>query len=202
MDVKVKLQGFEDLAAKLRALAPAMRKRVLRNALAAGARLVRDDAKRRAPVLKAGSKAPYRKAGTVRDAIKVRTSKRDRKDGDVGVFVNVKPLKKEQIRSFKASGGGSGFKNPNDPYYWQWLEFGRSQRSSSSARDRVARVKRKGKVLVKGVRFRRALRAVGAIKPIGFLRYGANKLPEALRIFEKTLGSWIDKVNRTGKVEP
>lgn len=202
MTITVKVEGFDELAAKLRALAPAMRKRVLRNALAAGARLVRDEAKRAAPVLKPGTRTPYRKAGTVRDAIKVRTSKDDRKDGNVGVFVNVKPLKKSAIRGFKSAGGGSGYKNPDDPFYWRWLEFGRSARAGEAARARVQRVKKGGAVVVKGVRARRRLRAVGPIAPMRFLQGAAKRLPKALRIFQTQVGAWIDRVNRTGKVDP
>lgn len=87
---------------------------MLRNALAAGARLVRDEAKRNAPVMSSAAQAPYRKPGTVKTAIKVRTSKLDRRAGNVGVFVNVKPAK----------AGQRGAKNPSDPFYWRWLEFG------------------------------------------------------------------------------
>jgi HK97 gp10 family phage protein len=106
----------DDLKRKLSEVPKAMRKRVLRNALAAGAREVRDVAKRNAPVLTLGTslKAPYRKPGTVKQAIRVRTSKADRRAGDVGVFVNVRPAK----------AGQRGAKNPNDPFYWRFLEFG------------------------------------------------------------------------------
>jgi len=114
MDDSVQLTGFDDLAKKLRELAPAMRKRVLRNALAAGARLVRDDAKRHAPLLTNAAQAPHRQRGTVKAAIRVRTSKQARKAGDVGVFVNVKPAK----------GVARGAKSRTDPFYWRWLEFG------------------------------------------------------------------------------
>lgn len=114
--------GIEELAAKIRGIAPAMRKKVLRNALAAGARLVRDDAKRNAPVLSGATKAPYRKRGTVRDAIRVRTSKSARRAGDVGVFVNVKPAK----------GADRGGKNQNDPFYWRFLEFGTKKMGARS----------------------------------------------------------------------
>jgi len=112
----VQVKGLDELKRKLADVPKALRKRVLRNALAAGAREVRDVAKRNAPVLNLGTsmKAPYRKAGTVRDAIRVRTSKADRKAGDVGVFVNVRPAK----------AGQRGAKNPNDPFYWRFLEFG------------------------------------------------------------------------------
>ncbi len=112
----VQVKGLDELKRKLADVPKALRKRVLRTALAAGAREVRDVAKRNAPVLNLGTsmKAPYRKAGTVRDAIRVRTSKADRRAGDVGVFVNVRPAK----------AGQRGAKNPNDPFYWRFLEFG------------------------------------------------------------------------------
>ena len=114
MDGEVKLHGLDDLITKLREIPSALRRRVLRNALAAGARVVRDDARRSAPVLSGAARAPYRKPGTVRNAIRVRTSKQARRVGDVGVYVNVRPAK----------GGNRGAKNANDPYYWRWLEFG------------------------------------------------------------------------------
>lgn len=112
----VRIEGMDEFKRKLAEVPKAMRKRVLRNALAAAAREVRDVAKRNAPVMTLGTslKAPYRKPGTVRDAIQVRTSKADRKAGDVGVFVNVRPAK----------AANRGAKNPNDPFYWRWLEFG------------------------------------------------------------------------------
>jgi len=112
----VRIEGLDNLKRKLAEVPKAMRKRVLRNALAAGAREVRDVAKRNAPVMTLGTslKAPYRKPGTVKQAIRVRTSKADRRAGDVGVFVNVRPAKS----------GQRGAKNPNDPFYWRFLEFG------------------------------------------------------------------------------
>ena len=112
----VRIEGLDNLKRKLAEVPKAMRKRVLRNALAAGAREVRDVAKRNAPVMTLGTslKEPYRKPGTVKQAIRVRTSKADRRAGDVGVFVNVRPAK----------AGQRGAKNPNDPFYWRFLEFG------------------------------------------------------------------------------
>jgi len=117
------IKGFDDLAAKLRAIVPAMRKRVLRNALAAGGRIVRDAAKAGAPVLQ-GS-APYRTPGLLKKSIVVRTSKRDRRAGDVGVFVNVKPApgakykNKVQVRASQR-----GAKSKTDPFYWRFVNFG------------------------------------------------------------------------------
>ena len=163
--VKATVSGLPDLKAVLLAIPRELRRRALRNALAAGARAVRDEAKRRAPVLKvstyAGSSAirrGVRKPGTLQKAIAVRTSKLARRAGNVGVFVNVKPAK----------GGNRGAKSPNDPYYWRWQEFG--------------------------------WRSAGGSKPgIAFLRAGAGRLMEALRIFQARIAPEIAKFNRTGK---
>jgi hypothetical protein len=203
------LHGFDEAIAKLKAIPVALAKKTLRNGLAAGGRLVRDEAKRLAPVLRTPS--PYRKPGTVRDAIKVRTSKVARRAGNVGVFVNVKPLKSAQIRAFKKSAFARGGKfggqyNPDDPFYWQWLNFGRSQRAGSGARSRVGRitVKRGGKTveLVRGIRARKRIRAVSPIAPIRFLERSASKFPQALSVVQSYLQKWVAKTDQSGKVIP
>lgn len=163
--ITAKVSGLPDLKAALLAIPRELRRRALRNALAAGARAVRDEAKRRAPVLKvstyAGSsviRRGVRKPGTLKKAITVRTSKLARRAGNVGVFVNVKPAK----------GGNRGAKSPNDPYYWRWQEFG--------------------------------WRSAGGSKPgAAFLRAGAGRLMEALRIFQARIAPEIAKFNLTGK---
>lgn len=177
---EVKVEGFKELADKLRATTPALRKRVLRNALAAGARVVRDEAKRNAPVLSGSMKAPYRQPGTVRNAIRVRTSKVARRAGDVGVFVNVVPakgakykttttrlfgIKLKQRSLVRASQRGA--KSPTDPFYWRFLEFGTSKMRARS-----------------------------------FLQPAAQKLDAALQIFETKVGQWFTKTNASGKVQP
>lgn len=112
--ISLKVEGLQNLQAELQALPGKLRYRALRNALAAGARVVRDQARRAAPVLRQTLRAPYRKPGTVRAAIAVRTSKAARRAGDVGVFVNVRPARK----------GLRGARSRNDPFYWRFLEFG------------------------------------------------------------------------------
>jgi HK97 gp10 family phage protein len=174
----VKVEGLERFKAQLANLTVQLRRRVLGNALRAGAREIRDTAKRNAPVLSGRNlSAPYRKPGTVRDAIRVRTSKTARKAGDVGVFVNVKPLPGNKYKTVTRGGTlrapikgyqlvkktERGAHNPNDPFYWRFLEFG--------TRNMAAR---------------------------SFLRKAADRLPQALAIFEDTLAKWINKVDRTG----
>ncbi|MDO8319079.1 HK97-gp10 family putative phage morphogenesis protein [Rhodoferax sp.] len=181
MTESFKVRGVDELIRKMREIPKQLRRRVLRNALSAGARIVRDEVKRNAPVLSGAMKAPYRKPGTVRDAIRVRTSKAARKAGDVGVFVNVKP----------ASGANKGAKNPNDPFYWRWLEFGRKARAGVPMR-----------APIKGVsRGRRALSKVGIIHPMRFLASGARKFPEALLAIEGVVSKWFAKINQSGKVD-
>lgn len=179
------IEGLDHLLAQLKALPKAMRTRVLRNALAAGARPVRDRAKRAAPVLSAASAkaAPYRKPGTVRDAISVRTSKAAKQAGNVGVFVNVRPAKGATYRtetlrsrllgvkvkrSTLKSASQRGAKSRNDPFYWRFIHFGTKKL---------------------------------AARP--FLKIAADaELPNALKIFTTQVQRWVEKVNTSGKVAP
>lgn len=118
-----RIQGLDELNRKLRDIPVKLRIKALRQALAAGARRVQVDAQQGAPVLSAAADArnPYRASGTLRKAIKVRTSKLARTQGDVGVFVNVKPLRK----------GSRSSKNPQDPFYWRFIEFGTNKFSTN-----------------------------------------------------------------------
>lgn len=172
------IRGFDDLAAKLREIPKAMRKRVLRNALAAGGRLVRDKAKADAPVLQ-GS-VPYRTPGLLKKSIVVRTSKRDRRAGDVGVFVNVKPAPgaKYKTRTSRFLGvkikervqtrtSQRGAKSKTDPFYWRFVNFGTKKM---------------------------------AARP--FLTNAASRLPAALAVFQAQVGKWVAKTNATGRVQP
>lgn len=140
--ISAKVRGIPELKAALAGLVPKLRRQALRNALAAGARVVRDDARRRAPVLHPTLRAPYRKPGTVRQAISVRTSKAARRAGDVGVFVNVRPAKR----------GQRGAKSRNDPFYWRFLEFGTKKMAARSflqpATQRLAEALEKFKTVI------------------------------------------------------
>lgn len=177
---QVRIKGIEQLIEKFRQIPLTLRKRVLRNALAAGARVVRDDAKRNAPLLSGARKAPFRTRGTVRNAIAVRTSKVDRKAGNVGVFVNVRPLPGNKYKTVTTKGwfGGvakhralvkrsaRGATNPRDPFYWRWLEFGTKKMGARS-----------------------------------FLKPAAAKLGQALTIFEAKIGAWLASVEAGGPVK-
>lgn len=183
--VTAKVQGLPDLKAALLAIPRELRRRALRNALAAGARLVQRAARANAPVIKASDPAVRqgrRKPGTMRKAISVRTSKIAKRAGDVGVFVNVRPAKK----------GQRGGRNPLDPFYWRWQEFGWNPASAST----MGRGSR-------GKRFRRSAHrfapGLKRVPGVAFLRKSARMLGQALQVFIQKIGPQIQKFNVTGK---
>lgn len=170
--------GVPAIVQRLKGIPRDLRRGNLRNALAAGGRVIRDDARRAAPVLAAvkvrKSGQVVRKPGTLRNAIVVRTSKRSRAAGNVGVFVNIKPAKgaKFKTRRTKVLGitrkqrvmvrkSARGADNPNDPYYWRFQEF----------------------KTVKG-------------GDVGFLRGAVSKFPEALAAVERSLKRVVDRLNK------
>jgi hypothetical protein len=184
MGVKAEVIGIPELKAALASVVPKLRVRALRNALAAGARLVRDAARLRAPVLKTSTlagasaiKRGVRQRGTVRNALSVRTSKLARRRGDVGVFVNVRP----------ARGTKAGAKKPTDPFYWQWLQFGWTPASGSDRNTPGARKRRRADVVAGTPRKKAGQR---------FLEAGAAQLQAAVQVFVRAIGPAIDKINR------
>jgi HK97 gp10 family phage protein len=182
--IMLKVEGLKELQAALRSVPEKLRKRALRNALAAGARVVRDESRANAPVLSAeGARlaAPYRKPGTVRNAISVRTSKIARRAGNVGVFVNVRPAKK----------GTRGAKSPDDPFYWRWLEFGWNPAGRrTGGRGAAGRRQRREMARSTNPKIRGGF---------GFLQKGATRLQQALGIFVQKLGPAIAKLNNKGQ---
>lgn len=126
-----RIYGLQECRAALLSLAPRLRSGIVRKALAAGGRVYRDEAKRLTPVLRIATN--NRKPGTVRNAIKVRTSKRAKAAGNVGVFVNVQPAKGARFATVRSGGkrvrvlkraSQRGANSKNDPFYWRFLEFG------------------------------------------------------------------------------
>ncbi len=175
--LEAKVIGLPDLRAALRGIVPKLRVRALRNALAAGARVVQKAARGATPIINAASlpvRMGYRKPGTVRRAISVRTSKSARQAGNVGVFVNVKPAKGARFKTTSVSALGvkvrsrtlvrasqRGAKSPSDPFYWRFIAFGTKHMSARN-----------------------------------FLEAGAAKLPEALQVFIAKIGPAIEKLNK------
>jgi HK97 gp10 family phage protein len=122
----VKVSGAAALAAALRDLAPNMRRGPAQRALRAGAapvleRAIAETPSLVKPVIRNGK--TIRKPGTLRRALRIRTSKDTAKNGDVGVFVNIKPLERSAVRTFKDDTGRRSSENPDDPFYWRFVHF-------------------------------------------------------------------------------
>lgn len=117
-DITVRLQGVDELRRVLAQVPDRLRRKGLLKALRLSARLVRDEARQAAPVRQQPKQNG--RPGTVKRAISIRTSKFARRAGDVGVFVNVRPLRGARQKRL----GAAGANNPNDPYYWRFHEFG------------------------------------------------------------------------------
>jgi hypothetical protein len=182
--LSAKVTGLPDLKEALATLVPKLRVRALRNALAAGARLVQASARAATPVISPGALAVrkgYRKPGTVKKAISVRTSKLARRNGDVGVFVNVRPAKP----------GQRGARNPNDPFYWRFINWDINPANFDSS--------------AAGRRERRRLNSTGGPKRrpgAKFLERGATRLGDALALFISKIGPAIARLNRPKSTAP
>lgn len=175
--IEAKVLGIPEFKRALSELPSKIRKQALMNALRAGGRVVRDAVRQAAPLLNANDNAVrkgWRKPGTLKQAVSVRTSRRDSKAKNAGVFINVKPLKK----------GQGGAKNPNDPYYWRWIYDGWNPAGGSKSR--IA------------ARHRRMIRQQARPKKISgnkFLDAGGRVLTQALKAFTEKLGPAIQKLN-------
>ena len=113
----IKVHGLQELSQTLMKLPAELEKRVIMGALRAAGQTIRKDAMARAPILQKPD--PRRRAGTIKKNISVRRVK-----GKTAVYVGVFGASRKKIAAFKAAGGGKGANNPEDPYYWKWVEFG------------------------------------------------------------------------------
>ena len=109
-----RIHGLDDLNRAIKELAADLRRKVVRAALRDAAKPIQRSAVANAPVLK--KPHPYRLPGTVRQSIKIKSSKVfNGQNGEIGVFVSVGKR--------KGLGGKASARNPFDPFYWRFLEF-------------------------------------------------------------------------------
>jgi len=98
-----------------------LQQRIGRSAVMAGARVIAKEAKTRAPVL--SSPTPQRKPGTLKKNIRAKAI-RSKQPGQWEAVVGVRTLSAKKLTAFKAQTGKSGQTNPDDPFYWRFVEFG------------------------------------------------------------------------------
>lgn len=121
---QVQLHGVDELKRALTDAAKQIRTKAVRNALKEAGKVIQAAAKTSAPILATPTKT--RTPGTVKKAIAVRASKFARQAGNEGVYVSVRPLKGSRQKRL----GKAGARNPNDPFYWRFLEFGTRKMSA------------------------------------------------------------------------
>ncbi len=185
-DTRVKIEGVQAFLRQMASMPDTMRKGVLRKLMREAMQTVRDDARSKVPVLAkpvlSSSGAPRRLPGTLRKAISVRTSKAEAKAGNVGVFVNVRPLpgniwRKSGVTKVMVKKSSRGADNPRDPYYWRWIEFGTKVRKT-----------RKGKLL-------------GAVRAYRFLQDAADSIKVAADKLQAGMRAWAQDANKTGQIK-
>ena len=119
----VKVEGLSQIHKALSELGRKVSNKIAVKAMREGGKIVREQARQNAPVL--SQRTPYRRAGTLKKAIK--SSTKVLKNGKIGTVIRVKELTAKQIETFKVRSGKKGALNPKDPYYWRFLEFGTSK---------------------------------------------------------------------------
>lgn len=173
--VSVQMRGVPELKRALAELPRTLRRKVLLTGLRAAAKVVLEAARRSAPVLKDTLPNEYRRRGTLRRQLKIRVSRVSKQQGNVGVFVNVKPMQ------------GGGAKNPNDPFYWRFVEFG--------TKAHFIKPKNRKALAIGITGAYRQVRHPGA-RAVPFLRPAATRLDEAYEAFEKSVIPAIEALNR------
>lgn len=181
--IVTRIEGLADLKIAIEALKSDLRKRVVRGALRDAARPMVRQARTDAPVLK--STAKYRTPGLLKRSIKIFGSKRQNgRDGTIGIYIAVRGNKK------LIAAGGKGWKNPNDPFYWWWQEFGFTavgrKKIGGGARHREGRIAER----VRG----------GTARKIPGKKFMTNAFESmkgaAVEIFEQRIAHHIEKANR------
>jgi len=131
MTTETRVAGVKELLAGLAALPEELGKKAIWSALTGAAKPVKDRAATLVPVLDASDpavRAGHRKPGTLKRAIRVSRSRINKgQRGLYEVIIRVKPLKSAQRKRFKEQTGLKGALNPDDPFYWWWVEFGTSK---------------------------------------------------------------------------
>jgi HK97 gp10 family phage protein len=165
--ITASVEGIDKLKAALTGLPDKLRRKVLLSALRKGAAVVRKAARDATPVLQIPS--AYRTKGLLRKRLMVRVSRESRSQGNVGVFVNIKPASGTQYTRHNINGvryktikraSQRGAKSPLDPFYWRYVAFGTKKMPARN-----------------------------------FLQAGANALPRALEVFEREVVPAIEKFN-------
>ena len=123
MKTEIRIHGLNEIRRAMLQLPQRLDNKLLNKGLLAGAQVVRDEARTRAPILK--QETPRRRAGVLRRAISAMRVRPVRYAATA--IVRVRNLTTRQISAFKRKSGKGGAANPRDPFYWRFVEFGTSK---------------------------------------------------------------------------
>jgi len=171
----VELKGLDGIENALKSLEKKMRTKEVSAMLIKGAEVVKAEIKRNTPVMRGGAKknkTKTRTAGLVKKRVLIRKSSVDRRQGNIGVFVNVRPTKKEN----------RGAKSRLDPFYWSFINQGWTpgNRKKTTSKKKVRTIKK----------------PTYSIRGKKFMQSGAPKLSESLQIIERLFMIFIESKNR------
>ena len=117
----VTIQGLDVFAQALKILPANVARRVLRGAVAAGGKVIRDEAKAKAPVFHGKMSQGHPPPGTLRRAIALGRSNRFSGPGK-GFITCSFATPRRAAKGPKVAAGGKF-----DAYYWRYVEFGTSR---------------------------------------------------------------------------
>lgn len=115
--VSMRIQGLDGLRLSLNQLPERIAAKALSAAVAKGAQVVVKEVKAKVPVL----------TGLLKRMIRATRGKR--RGWEASAFVTIRRLSRKKIAEFKRATGKQARDNPNDPWYWKILEFGKSNRT-------------------------------------------------------------------------
>ena len=193
--MRVQVQGMAEFLQKMAGLPDKLRDRVLKKILRDSLRISQRAVQANTPALTSAvfrNGYPIRLPNTLRQATKVRSSKKDSKEGNVGFFVNVKPLRGNVYKRAGTYQDKTGTTrnaytlvkksqrsadNPRDPFFWRWVEFGTKVRKTKRGANR------------------------GSMPAFRMLHKSAGSLTDAVKDATARLQAWLAKANRTGSTE-
>ena len=120
---EIKISGLPEIQRKMQDVARKVKNRSARKAMNAGASTLKKEIKSRVPILK--EDVPHRRKGTIKRNIRSKT--KVRRNGQTKTRIWVKSLPGKKITAFKQATGKNAALNPNDPFYWGFVEFGTSK---------------------------------------------------------------------------
>jgi HK97 gp10 family phage protein len=125
--VKIEVRGLSELNDRMKNLSDKVALKIIRQAVAAGANVVKEAAKRNV--------APHNKTGELQASIDTRRNKQDSREGyeirDVGVFKLKGYVYANTRRNRQMQRVGKPYEVDPPSFYWRFLEFGTRHQAPS-----------------------------------------------------------------------